>query len=117
MCRLSGCPRRQVRCETSRPPLSLLDGSSGGLWCVELKREWPTVAGRATLESRLLRILIARRQVVAEYLGFFRCLWNLKVYTPVLCIDRFRLWRVKVWCCYRDCSETDVAGVYSQHRV
>lgn len=45
MCRLSSCPRRQVRCETIRPPLRLFEGSSGGFWCVELKREWPKVVG------------------------------------------------------------------------
>lgn len=117
MCRLSSCPRRQVRCETSRPPLSLLEGSSGGLWCVELKREWPKVAEGATLESRLLRILIARRQVGAKYLDFLRCLWNSRVYIPVLCLGRFILWWVKVWRRCRDFSETVVAGVYPQHRV
>lgn len=58
---------------------------------MELKREWPKVAGGTTLESRLLRILIARRQVVAEYLDFLRCLWNLRVHIPVLCLGRFRL--------------------------
>lgn len=53
MCRLSGCPRRQVRCETSRPPLSLLEGSSGGLWCVVLKlseREFTRSTGSEVAE-------------------------------------------------------------------